>query len=291
MQHFTTEQMRKARKTDLYAFLRQNHSDAFIVEGMSIHPRNNQSLSIRQGYCGYIDFATDETGNSVDFLVKHMDYKLDQAVFALCGENMAPVWHINEVNRKVEKLPPMFPKAVHGRYKNLFAYLMKRCISQETIKMLIDDGVIYQEAEHNNIVFANQERDWGEIRSTYDMGRSAFRHGSVTNSRTDGFWWFRTAEHPVRAYVCEAAIDAVSLYELHRKDGIREPSLYISIGGAGKQQAIDRIKHSIKTILAVDNDEAGENCRRRNPDLEYLIPVHKDWNEDLAASKHKCVDR
>ena len=282
MQNFTTEQLKRARKTDLYGFLLKNHSYAFVAEGMSIHPRNNRSLSIKRGYCGYMDFANSDKGNSIDFLVRHMDYKLDQAVLALCGESEAPVQYMDTTDKKVKKLPPIFPEPMQGRYKNLFAYLIKRGISQETIQMLIDEGIMYQEVGHNNIVFANKERDWGEIRGTYDLNNATFRHGSITNCRTDGFWWFRTASHPVRAYVCEAAIDAISLYELQRAGSIKEPTLYISIGGVAKQQAIDRIKRQkVRTILAVDNDDAGEKCRQRNPELEYLLPVHKDWNEDL----------
>ena len=34
-------------------------------------------------------------------------------------------------------------------------------------------------------------------------------------------------------------------------------------------------------ILAVDNEEHGEECRQRNPDLEHIIPTNKDWNQDL----------
>lgn len=282
MQHFTQEQLRRARKTDLYEFCRKNHSNMFIFEGMSIRLKTNRSLSIKCGYCGYTDFANAETGNSIDFLVRHMEYKLDQAVFALCGETAVPVRHIYDDSLKVDKLQPVFPKPVKGSYKNLFAYLMKRCISQVTIKKLIDEGIIYQEVEHNNIVFINKEKDWGEIRSTYDLNSTTFKHGIISNSRTDGFWWFRTAEHPIKAYICEAAIDALSLYEIQRTETINEPTLYISVGGAGKQRAIDRIKsHKLRTILAVDNDDAGEKCRRKNPELEALLPVCKDWNEDL----------
>ncbi len=286
MQHFTREQLKMARGKNLYEFLKKEHSDLFISVGTSIRPRNNRSISIKSGYCGYMDFENGETGNSVDFLVRHMNYELDQAVFALCGETISPVRHIDDVSLKVDKLPPVFPNPVKGRYKNLFAYLMKRSISPETIKMLIDDGIIYQEVEHNNIVFINKERNWGEIRGTYDLNDTTFKHGIVSNSRVDGFWWFRTAEHPIKAYICEAAIDAISLYEIQQIESIKEPTLYISIGGVGKQRAIDRIKrHKIRTILAVDNDEAGANCRNRNSELEYLLPTHKDWNEDLQKLK------
>lgn len=280
MQHFTTEQMQRARKTDLYEFLMRYHADSFKRDGVSIHPRDNGSLSIKRGYSGYMDFATGDKGNSVDFLTKYMNYELDQAVFALCGES-ATVLSVQKTEAlKTENLPPVFPDPVQGRYKNLYAYLLKRGISQDTIQMLIDQKILYQEAEHNNIVFANKERDWGELRGTYDQGENSF-HGVVANCRHDGFWWFQTGEHPTAVYVCEAAIDAISLYELHRKEEKRDPVVYVSIGGVMKQPAIDRLKKRIRVIMAVDNDEAGSECRKRNSELESIIPIHKDWNEDL----------
>lgn len=65
-----------------------------------------------------------------------------------------------------------------------------------------------------------------------------------------------------------------------------EPAYYISIAGATKQPAIDRLKLSkLNIILAVDNDEAGQVCRDRNFDLEYILPDRKDWNEDLQVLK------
>lgn len=83
--------------------------------------------------------------------------------------------------------------------------------------------------------------------------------------------------------MCEGAIDAISLYILHQRFGYRDPALYISIGGVAKQSAIDRIKRQICTVIAVDNDTAGDECRYRNKDLQVLIPQKKDWNEDLMT--------
>ena len=284
MQHFDHEQLKRARKANLYDYLMLHHADHFTREGMSIHPKDNASLSIKCGYSGFLDFATGDKGNSVDFLTRYMGYELDQAVFSLCGESTSAELSDNCSASIHKNLSPIFPKPVHGMYKNLFAYLMKRGISRETIKMLLNQGILYQEAAHNNLVFANQERDWGEIRGTYDFGKKSF-HGVVANCRRDGFWGFQTGENPEVAYICEAAIDAISLYELHRLDGKTAPGIYVSIGGVTKQPAIDRLKNHIKVILAVDNDEAGSTCRKRNANLNSIIPIHKDWNEDLLQRK------
>jgi ABC-type uncharacterized transport system substrate-binding protein len=89
-------------------------------------------------------------------------------------------------------------------------------------------------------------------------------------------------QKPETAYVCEAAIDAVSLFLIHRQQGKTDPAVYVSIGGAVNQQTIERIKRKVPSVLAVDNDPAGNECRtRRNPYIPTLLPIGKDWNDDL----------
>lgn len=277
------DQIQVARHTDLYAFLLKYHDCNFTHENNSIRPKDNHSISIKQGYCGYKDFATDETGNSIEFLTNHMGYTFVGAVQALTNCS-APDYSSNRQKNGTKIVPPKFPVPVNGIYKNLFAFLTDRSIPAETIQMLISQKIMYQEKAKNNIVFINAERDFAELRGTYTFGKPF--HGIVANCRHDGFWWFRTSKEATTGYICEAAIDAISLYELHKMQGNMEPAYYISIAGAAKQPAIDRLKHStLNLILAVDNDAAGQSCRNRNPDLEYILPTRKDWNEDLQSSE------
>lgn len=286
-ENFSKEQIRAARRVDLYDFLKKHHGFEFNQEGcktVSLRPKNNHSISIRKGFASYKDFATGETGNSLDFLVLHMGYEFKDAVQALlteCG-TASPAPPSTMQQNALENVPPEFPAPVNGKYRNLFAYLESRGISMETIQKLVDEKIIYQENSRNNIVFINRERDFAELRGTYTYGKPF--HGVIANCRHDGFWWFRTSKHARTAYICEAAIDAISLYELHRKQKNPEAACYISIAGVTKQPAIDRVKNSRFTpVIAVDNDDAGQKCRERNPDLNYILPVNKDWNEDLQA--------
>ncbi len=321
MSQVSKEQSRQARITDLYEFLVQHHYGDFYDDGTSLHPRNNRSLSIRRGYSGYMDFGNDEHGNSVDFLMKHMHYSFVDAVLALCGEG-SPIHNDTYVKspsitkkNDIKENTVEFPKPTEKRFNKLFAYLMSRGISSGTIQMLIDKKIMYQD-EQGNIIFINPEKDWGERRGTntyadnrcsnmkgcdrykeMEHGWCAYKdyceiykkssfHGIIKGSRADGVWYF-TAKNkkPEKIYVCEAAIDAISLYELHRMKGISDNSAYFSLGGVGKQSAIDRLKTICKPILALDNDNAGDECRRRNAELEAVIPIAKDWNEDLMIQK------
>lgn len=277
------ERIKTARQADLYAFLVKYHNICFTREGDSIRLKGNHSISIRRGYCGYKDFATGETGNSLDFLTKHMGYSLVGAVQALTTGESEAVASTDRHQHGITAVPPNFPAPVDGMYRNLFAFMTNRGIPADTIQMLIAWKIIYQEKSRNNIVFINAERNFAEIRGTYTFGKPF--HGIVQNCRHDGFWWFRSSKTAETGYICEAAIDAISLYELHKMQGNHEPAYYISIAGAAKQPAIDRLKQSnLKLLLAVDNDDAGQQCRNRNSDLECILPVQKDWNEDLQAA-------
>ncbi len=285
------EQVASARCADLYDFLVKYHDSKFKHEGDSIRPKSNHSISIKKGYHGYKDFSSGETGNSIDFLINHMGFDFINAVQALSNVptlTPTPVHHADVQQDSIGNVPPEFPEPVNDRYKNLFAYLRSRGISTETIQMLVNQKSIYQEKDRNNIVFINMEKDFAEIRGTYTFGKPF--HGIVPNSRHDGFWWFRTSKNATKGYICEAAIDAISLYELHKIQGNQEEAYYISIAGVAKQPAIDRLKNSkLHIMIAVDNDAAGQRCRDKNSDLEYILPVHKDWNEDLQALNNNHV--
>ena len=283
----STEQIHMARQTDLYAFLVKYHALDFIHEGDSIRPKNNHSISIKRGYSGYKDFSNDETGNSIEFLVNHMGYTFVSAVQSLTGETTA-AYSTNIQQNHIKDIPPQFPPPVDGNYKNLFAYLTNRSIPVETIQMLVAQKIMYQEKTKNNIVFINMERDFAELRGTYTYGKPF--HGIVPNCRHDGFWWFHTSKSASIGYICEAAIDAISLYQLHKIQENNVHAYYISIAGAAKQPSIDRLKHSkLKLILAVDNDTAGQSCRDKNSYLDYILPSRKDWNEDLQMIR-ECTN-
>ena len=221
--------------------------------------------------------------------MRYLGYNVSDAVIELCkmsGADISPPMHSDDFVPTLDlsgtgiALP-----APADSYKRLFAFLTARGIPTATIKELVEQGIIYQDRDHNNVVFVNAERDWAELRGTYTYGTKAF-HGIATGSRSDGFWWYRSCSAASTAYICEAAIDAISLCILHRRQQNIPPAYYISIGGASKQRAIERIKRQpilTSVILAVDNDDAGQRCRDRNADLPALVPQRKDWNNDLRC--------
>lgn len=278
----TDEQLLKARSVDLYDFLCSVMPHLVKRVGNSVVLRTNQSLSVARGFVGYKDFATDETGDSIKLLTDHLGYSFDDAVLALseyCRIVHSPQSTVNTIS-EIKDRPIILPDSADPPYSRVYAYLISRKIPRQMIDKLVKEGLVYQSTPHNNAVFVNKERTYCEIRGTYTFTDSPF-HG-CRKSRPDRFWYLLGSNKPVKTvYVTEAAIDAISLFLLHSAEHRTSSCAYVSIGGVSNNATIERIAGHRRTILAVDNDAAGEACRKRFPKLDSIIPHGKDWNEDL----------
>lgn len=282
-------EIRLARAAPLYEFLVARHMDLFRKCGSSLYMIEHDGIYIKQGFPGFNDFSSDQQGNPIDFLMQYLGYSFVDAVRLL--NDQYPAYFKRECegdNTNVDGLVRVadhsetiqLPAVAQKPYKNMYAYLMKRGIPAQVIRELEAQNLIYQEKGTNNIVFLNKEKDYCELRGTFTYAEHPY-HG-CRKLGPDRFWYMSgDGGKPQKAYVCEAAIDAISLYIIHWRTRKAENALYVSIGGVANQRAILRVKEMLPVVLAVDNDCAGDNCRERNPDLPSIVPVNKDWNEDL----------
>lgn len=239
--------------------------------------KDKPGVVLKRGYCGFNDYINNTTGNSVDLLTGYLGYSFCEAVVALSGKNttVAVPTRLQTEQPRIMDLP----LSSSPPFTRVYAYLIKsRGISAKTVQRIIDAGLVYQDAEHGNAVFVSRERDYCEIRGTLTYGKPF--HG-CKKAKSDNYWSFgRPAGKRPTAYICEAAIDAMSLYEILRARGPVN-AVFCSIGGVGNQKTIDRIAAKYAAILAVDNDDAGAKCRNRNPEIPFILPTSKDWNQDL----------
>lgn len=288
------ELIRQARVADLSQFLLERHACDIKISGLSICLRDRPYVCTKMGYCGYVDYHSDETGNSIDFLVKYLGYTFQNAVLELlktCSPSAGENGHVSGDKRSSPLIQQKtfqanlftIPEPTSGPYTRVVNYLHSRAIPDEMVQRLIHEGLLYQDAAHANAVFLSRAKDFCEIRGTMDIICGKAFHG-IRRLHPNCFWSCRNASTPVEvAYICESSIDAISLCVLCARAGMETSAAYVGIGGVANQQTIDRISHSVRTILAVDHDEAGDKCRRRNASLETIIPCNKDWNEDLMA--------
>lgn len=272
--HVTKEQIRQARKANLADYLLREYPADVKIVGTSLCLRRNPSLYVKKSIPGYLDFATGEHGNSIDFLTRHLHYSFTDAVAALCRIS-APSFNVTAGTK-----PFALPQRAERPFRQVLEYLTGRGISEGLVMHLIQEQLLYQDLR-GNAVFVDPDESYCEIRGT---GAENHFHG-CRKKASDRFWYFLTAAKPETVYICEAAIDALSLMLIHQSEGRSDPAAYVSIGGVANQRTIDRLKRKHGAVLAVDNDRAGEECRKRNPDLLAMIPDGKDWNEDLQRNR------
>ena len=273
----TEQQKRQARKANLFEYLAAHHADSVELDrqGKTLRLVANHSISVKDGYSGYLDFATDEHGNGIDLLCRHFGYTFQAAVLALCGGSPKYFSFSSTSIKPLQKQEIQLPPPATD-YRRMMAYLTQsRRLPAPLVQMLIDKRLLYQAANANNAVFVSSKRDFAELRGTLTAKPY---HGIAKGSRHDGAWAFRLGDTANVAYICESAVDAVSLAAI-----LGESAYYVSIAGVAKQAAIDRVKKrsQLTVVIATDNDQAGDECRRRNNDCETLRPEKKDWNEDL----------
>ena len=271
--YVTKEQIRQARRVSLADYLLQRHPAAVKIVGSSLCLKRDPSLYMKRSISGYHDFSTGEHGNSIDFLTRHLKYSFTDAVKELCDFCNRP-----QNNTTIVTVPFHLPEMAEPPFDRVISYLSGRGIPSETVMFLIQEKLLYQDTPYGNAVFVTPRENYCEIRGT---GSMSF-HGCRKKS-SDLFWYLLTGSKPETAYICEAAIDAVSLMLIHKAQGITDPAVYVSIGGAANQQPVDRLVKKLPVVLTVDNDSAGDDCRKRNPNLATLIPHGKDWNEDLQT--------
>ena len=288
MGYVTREQIRRARRADLYGYLLAHHSSSVRKEGVYLRLKGHDSIVIRIGSSGYTRYSNaGETGNPIDFLVRYMGYSFTDAVSALAGGSGSIPQAILPLGVTESCGPPVaFPQMGGSPFKRVYSYLTQtRCQDPRVVNALIHMGLLYQDEPFGNAVFINHEHTYCEVRGTL----SGVRFHRSVRALTDAAWWFRSGQGTIQAaYVCEGAIDAVSLYELMAMDGsLHDPAIYYSIGGVGNKRALEAIgnKWTNQLILAVDNDMAGDICRQANSHFRCIIPEGKDWNEDLCRRK------
>ncbi len=337
---------------DIYMFLADRHPQDIRIKYGAIQLLNDEHVCVKPGYHGYMNFRNGTHGNNVDLLMEYLGYDYVSAVMALTGEGgvdalpaqtignpyvpkpaqtkimpqtvpaagnePAPAWGKN-TPQTTPAAGIKLPAKSDGPYSCITANLVSRGIPAETIRKLIDNGLLYQD-DHKNMVFVTRDNDYCEIRGTNTFADGRCKHMFDCRNYIcgDNQWciskdtcpdYKKSAYHGCRKkdpscswcldlypsaekkriFICEAAIDAISLYVIRSWNTLVQNEKYYSIGGVSNQKAIDRIvaeAGDCHVYLAVDNDEAGKECRMRNH-LDYLLPENKDWNEDLRNEKNK----
>lgn len=283
--HFTKEQREQARRTDLANFLisqgekvKKSGSEYEWLDG-------SQKVTIR-GHLWYHQYE-QKGGDAIDFIRKFYNKDYAEAVQMLLSNYGGQIVNLQTTER--EQKPFILPPR-NDRMSRVFSYLLlTRGIDKDVLFEFVRRKMIYESADYHNAVFVGYDSS--------GKPRHANKRGTVTNNPYKGnaagsqpefsFHWHGTSD---KIYLFEAPIDMLSYISMH-KENWKEHSYAASCSVSDRVlfQCLNDNPNIKNVFLCFDNDEAGQTANKRiadklnsmNVKSEILIPIHKDWNEDI----------
>lgn len=285
------ETIQKARQANLAEYL-FNIGYPLIRNGNRYRHEEHESLVFTDN--AYYWNSRQESGNAIDYLVRHMDMDFIGAVTALVG--FSPVSTASA--KKSSKDFFLNNADLYREPKKARAYLQKsRYIASGVIDYLVSKKLMYQEVRTNNAVFLMYDEKnncvGAEVHGTLnDIPFKGVKEGSkygygfnvrISNDNTYDY-----------ALFFESAIDLLSFMDLKINGEGKSLDRCILISMAGLKPNV--IKHSLKAfkgrlnvVLCVDNDFAGLAFIEKIKELKIAFITqepdkkYKDWNEQLTA--------
>ena len=257
-------QIQRAREVNFLNFMQDRFPE--MIEYSTkwkayIHPEHD---SLKYFEHGYFRFSNNDGGDGIKFLQEWCGMDFQNAVLELW--QYAGGRPDNQLTYSRRNASYKAPERFEGDFKRLFAYLTStRKIDVAIVQDLVNRKLIYEDVKHN-VVFINPEPGKGIAisRSTIPMKNGQF-FKKIDIEASNNYWKFEAGENPERVFICEAPIDAISLYELFKK----KPGIYIAMAGL-KPETVKRVISDFpdkEILLATDWDNAG---------ISFTLRLHKE---------------
>lgn len=296
--HFTEEQKLRASSVDLVAFLRRQ-GEKLIPSGPEYRLTSDHSITVRGNE--WYDHAAERGGGPISFVQDFYGLSYPEAVTRLLGGEQGVVYQTakkpKEEPKKAFALPP-----ANRDMRRVYAYLLKkRFIDREVLNTFARAGLIYEscesakngQREYHNAVFVGKD-EHGVARHAHK--RSVTDYGKTFRINVEGCdprYSFHYTGNSDQIYVFEAPIDLLSFLTLYPDEWAANS--YVALCGVGVQAMLWMLEQNprLKTVfLCLDHDPAGieaagklsEVLEAKGCHAERLLPVNKDWNEDLKAA-------
>ncbi|MDB2035253.1 toprim domain-containing protein [[Clostridium] symbiosum] len=298
----------QAKSANLVDYMLINHPDK-VFTNYGVRDSEHDSLVLYPD--SFCRFSSGEVQDNIYYLEHYQGYRWRDAVLELAAfakENHdkpgTPAFDTG-FRKKTER----FFRPVETNHIELITdYLHnERGISIDTIQNLIEITKIYPATTSNLgkdfVCFANETMEFYSLRNISSDGLPKLQY----TKNPGNFWWFSPLDfmgesgllkfikrtknlYPstMPLYICEAPIDAISLYEL-----THENAIYAAMGGLKPNVAFNIIqefstckngdsRNRRKIVIATDNDEPGNKFVESFPaPHERICSDLKDWNEDL----------
>ncbi len=298
--HFTDEQKLRASEVDLAEFLRCQ-GERLIRSGPEYRLASDHSVTVRGNE--WYDHAIEKGGGPISFVQNFYNLSYPEAVTCLLGGEQGIVYAAapkqEEKPKKEFALPP-----ANRDMRRTYAYLLKhRFLDREVVNAFVWAGLLYESCEvpkgskreYHNAIFVGKDENGvarhAHKRSVNSIGKT-FR---INIESSDPRYSFHHTGTSDRLYVFEAPIDLMSFLTRYPR-GWQEHS-FVSLCGTAEHAMLWMLEQNpgIRSVcLCLDHDEAGIEAsgrltellhERGYDDVGIILPDHKDWNEDLKASR------
>ena len=293
--HFTEQQKTQARQTDIAELLRSQGETLKRSGSESEWMDGGQKVTIR-GNLWYHQYE-QVGGDAVDFVRRFYNKSYPEAMEYLLGGSGGTL-AVSPSVQKEEKPFVLPPK--NDNMRRVFAYLLnRRGIDREVLYAFVHKGMIYESADYQYAVFVGFDSN-GNPKHAHKRGtgsESSYK-GNVSGSQPEySFHWSGQSD---TLYLFEAPIDMLSFISM-QKEGWRQHSYAASCSVSDRVlfQMLKDNPNIRQVVLCLDSDEPGQTAAKRIADKlfvqgtasEILVPVHKDWNEDLLAAASLSISK
>jgi hypothetical protein len=293
--NFTEQQKTQARQTDIAELLRSQGETLKRSGSESEWMDGGQKVTIR-GNLWYHQYE-QVGGDAVDFVRRFYNKSYPEAMEYLLGGSGGTL-AVSPSVQKEEKPFVLPPK--NDNMRRVFAYLLNcRGIDREVLYAFVHKGMIYESADYHNAVFVGFDSN-GNAKHAHKRGtgsESSYK-GNVSGSQPEySFHWSGQSD---TLYLFEAPIDMLSFISM-QKEGWRQHSYAASCSVSDRVlfQTLKDNPNIRQVVLCLDSDEPGQTAAKRIADKlfvrgtasEILVPVHKDWNEDLLAAASFSISK
>lgn len=313
------EDIIKAKNVDIVAVI--SHFYTIVRKGQLYTTKEHDSMVIYPKTNSFVQHSTIDNstgkklgGDVIDFLTKVIGMSWKDSIdflndFAALGIEERRYDKIDN-DKPIKKGELELPQKEPGAYKRLYAYLLKkRKITQDVINYFVKNDLIYESAEHHNIVFCGVDKD-KTIRSICQRGtidvenKKPFKGGDTNNDKFYGFS-YTPSQKSDKLLVVEGPVDVLSYISL-----THDWNTHIVALCCVEKNAMVRYLEEhpeIKNVeLCFDNDIPGFNAARNlmnliidqgkyNVHLSELIPLmpvcYNDLNDYLVNGNVKNINK
>lgn len=293
---FTDEEKQLANSVDLAEYLRVR-GEKLERAGReykliySDDSGSHDSITIRGST--WFDHKNQMGGGAIKFMQYHYGMDFPTAVQELLGQRVTSLSSVPLKSTKQSEKQKDFrlPEANDNMHR-VYAYLIKqRFIAPEVITHFAKRKLLYEDKKHHNAVFVGVDEN-GVPRQAHKRGTATFgKSFRQTVEGSDTRYSFAHFGESEKLFVFEAPIDMMSYLTLNPENW--QEHSYIAMNGVYENAVLTALKgheNLFEIAICTDNDVGGIDSADRlsdilkekgYADIKRILPINKDWNEDL----------